>query len=374
METRANYLLIGAFTVLSLIMAVIFTVWIANAGLDKSYSLYDVKFEGPIRGVELGGEVRFNGIKVGEVTRLSLDKDSPKLVVARIRVLSDTPVKSDSIAQLEPAGLTGLAYIQILAGSQNAGPLTRKKGEEKPVISTRRGQLDRLFQGGQGVVDTSLETLNRMKLLLDEKNLTNFAITLDNTRRASELIGERGQLLDKANDAAKNLNDAGIEVRKLAELLANTTKSSSENINKTVTTYAELGQYLIEDSREIKTKTNSILDDGQLLVKDLKTLSGNTNSTILHSQKTLKEIDETNKVLKEATYEVKKASEGISSASISVNDFFLIGANETLPDLSAAAKKIEQAGESVDSLVGDAASSPSGLLSKPQSAKVKWKK
>lgn len=373
METRANYLLIGAFTVLSLIMAAIFTVWIANAGLDKSYSLYDVKFEGPIRGVELGGEVRFNGIKVGEVTRLSLDKKSPQLVVARIRVLSDTPVKSDSIAQLEPAGLTGLAYIQILAGSAKAGPLQRQKGDEKPVILTRRGQLDRLFQGGQGVLDTSLETLNRMKLLLDEKNLANFAITLDNTRRASELIGERGQLLDKANDAAKNLNDAGIEVRKLAELLANSTKTGSENLNKTAATYAELGQLLIEDTRAIKDKTGSILDDSQVLVKDLKTLSANTNTSVIHAQKSLKEIDETNKTLREATIEVKKAAESVALTAISADDFFKIGSNETLPDLSKAAKSIEDAGTSVDNLLGDA-SSPSSLLSKPQNAKVKWKK
>lgn len=367
METRANYILIGAFTLLSLIMAAIFAVWIANAGLDKSYAVYDVKFNGPVRGVELGGEVRFNGIKVGEVTKLGLDKTDPSSVVARIRVLSDTPVKTDSVAQLEPAGLTGLAYIQILAGSKSAGPLVKLAGQERPVITTRYGQLDRLFQGGQGVVDTSIETLNRMKMLLDDQNLRNFALTLENTRRASELISARGALLDKTNEAANNINKAGIEVSRLAQTLSQATKSSSESFNTAAGTYSQLGQSLIEQTGTISKKANSILDDGQFLVKDLRVLTSDTRNS-------LKEFDKTNFQLRDATLEIKNAANGVNKASASVDDFFRIGSNETLPDLSAAAKGIAKTGDSVDTLVQDLNQSPSGLLAKAPSKKVRWKK
>ncbi|NJR20518.1 MAG: MCE family protein [Hyphomonadaceae bacterium] len=81
METRANYVLIGLFSLLAVITAAIFTLWIANAGINKQTTLYDVVFEGPVRGLEVGGEVRFNGIKVGEVVDLSLSPTNPKDVI-----------------------------------------------------------------------------------------------------------------------------------------------------------------------------------------------------------------------------------------------------------------------------------------------------
>ena len=94
METKANYVMIGLFTILSIIAAIIFTVWMGNSGVNRQGSQYDVVFEGPVRGLEIGGEVRFNGIKVGEVTDLRLSEQNPKDVVARIRVQSTTPVKT----------------------------------------------------------------------------------------------------------------------------------------------------------------------------------------------------------------------------------------------------------------------------------------
>jgi phospholipid/cholesterol/gamma-HCH transport system substrate-binding protein len=113
METRANYVLIGLFSILSVIAAAIFILWIANSGINKQTSPYDVVFEGPVRGLEVGGEVRFNGIKVGEVTDLTLSPENPKDVIARIVVQSSTPISITSVAELEPAGLTGTAYVQI---------------------------------------------------------------------------------------------------------------------------------------------------------------------------------------------------------------------------------------------------------------------
>ncbi len=374
METRANYILIGAFTVLSLIMAAIFTVWIANAGLDKSYTAYDVKFRGPVRGLEIGGEVKFNGINVGEVTHLNLDTENSGLVVARIRVLSETPVKIDSIAQLEPSGLTGLNYIQILAGGPNSPILKRLKDQPRPVIKTQGGQLDKLFAGGQGVLDTSMEALSRLKLLLDDQNLANFAATLANTKRATELATREGQLLDNANEASKSIKDAGDEVKKLAVLVGEIGKSSSENINTTAQTYNELGKGLLEETKAISGKTNSILATSDVLVKDLHKLTNNTNSTMIKAQSTLKDFDETNKSLNDATKSIKVAADDVSSAARTVDVFFASGSTETLPIVNDAAMKIQGASQSLDQLLKEANKSPTALLSKPANNKVKWKK
>ncbi|NJO35004.1 MAG: MCE family protein [Rhodospirillales bacterium] len=79
-------MLIGAFVLLGAAALMLFTLWIAGTPLNRDYSTYDVVFEGPVNGLIEGGEVRFNGIKVGEVQRLSLDRQDPNRVIARIRV------------------------------------------------------------------------------------------------------------------------------------------------------------------------------------------------------------------------------------------------------------------------------------------------
>jgi len=356
METRANFILIGAFTILSLLVAAVFTVWIANAGFDKNYTNYDVVFQGPVRGLELGGEVKFNGIKVGEITDLSLDKTNPANVIARIKVESSTPVKTDSTAQLEPAGLTGLSYIQILAGSANAGPIRRNKGEDRPRISSRRSQMDRLLQSGEGVVSTTFETLTRVNQVLSDSNIRSFSSILENIQRASAQITQQGQLLDRANLAALTVGQAGAEVAKL-----------SQNASIAATTYNELGQNLLVQTRDISQRTNNVLDASNALVRDLNTTARTANSTLVT-------IDSAASALQAATGDFRQAAVSVSGAATSVDVFFAQGTYETLPKLNNAVQNIAEVSDSANRFMQDASASPVGLLSRPTTATVKWKK
>ena len=91
----------------------------------RGYDIYDVDFKGPVRGLSAGGEVYFNGIKVGQVTKLSLDRNDPNRVVAQVKLSDDAPVRVDSTATLEPLGITGVNYIQITAGTSRPLPSAR---------------------------------------------------------------------------------------------------------------------------------------------------------------------------------------------------------------------------------------------------------
>ena len=77
---------------------------------------YDIVFDGPISGLAKGADVRFNGIKVGDVRTLRIDERNAQHVVARVRVDGETPVRSSSEAKLEGVGLTGVTMIQLTAG------------------------------------------------------------------------------------------------------------------------------------------------------------------------------------------------------------------------------------------------------------------
>src|SRR5579872_1247805 len=125
MERNANYALVGLISTILLIAMIVFILWLTNFALSARYDTYDVLFRGPVSGLSRGGDVQFNGIKVGETQDIKLDPSDPNLVHAFVRVRSDTPVRQDSTASLEPQGITGVNYIQITAGTR-AKPLLKE--------------------------------------------------------------------------------------------------------------------------------------------------------------------------------------------------------------------------------------------------------
>lgn len=217
METRANYVLIGAFVLMGVAALMLFTVWISREPFSRDYELYDVVFEGPVNGLGEGGEVRFNGIKVGEVDRLSLDRQDPSRVIARIKVQSQTPVRVDSIAQLNFMGITGVTFIQILAGTPGQPLLTRSPGGEPAVIRAERTTLDELFEGGQDLLTVSSKTITALNQALTEDNVKSIGRILHNLEAASSKLAADGGLIDEASAALKAVDKAAVAMEQAAE-------------------------------------------------------------------------------------------------------------------------------------------------------------
>ncbi|OYW91193.1 MAG: ABC transporter substrate-binding protein, partial [Caulobacterales bacterium 32-67-6] len=160
MEKNANYALVGLSTLILFVGLVIFSIWLARVAFARDYDVYDILFQGPVRGLTQGGEVHFNGIKVGEVTDISLDRTNPSRVISRVRVNSDVPIRVDSYATLEPQGITGLNYVQITAGTSTRPLLKEAAPEGKiPVIQSQRSTLADLLEGGGTVLSRTVEAL-----------------------------------------------------------------------------------------------------------------------------------------------------------------------------------------------------------------------
>lgn len=203
METRAHHLLIGTFAIGIAAATVLFLLWIGRFELNRSYQIYDLRFEGSVSGLNKAADVLYNGIKVGEVTNLKLDEDDPNNVLVRIRVDRMTPVKEDSYASLETQGLTGVAAILIAGGSPKSNPLVAGPEQEYPMIETRKSTFQKLFAGAPELINRGNAVLDRLSNFLSGENEQQFADTLAHVERLSENLAKAS---DKFESIATNVD------------------------------------------------------------------------------------------------------------------------------------------------------------------------
>jgi len=279
-ENKARYVLVGIFVLLSLIAAIIFFAWLSDAQFDRQYDNYQVKFDGPVRGLSEGSEVRLNGILVGEVTGLQLDRTKPNNVTVDIRVHSGTPVFNNSKAKLEPQGLTGLSYLQIFPGDVSAGDMP-EMGEH--TIRGEMSQLDSIFDESTSIIEGTQEALGRVNAALSEEAISDFQGILDNTNQITANLRDMdidGELVNRAliaiekaaNDiasAARAIETSAVEFdtfvsEDLVEFINRTTMSldNVDTMLAEVTEFAEGGTDLTVDARDaINRLSNSSLTD-----------------------------------------------------------------------------------------------------------------
>lgn len=151
METRANYILVGLFTLAVIIGGFGFVYWFHHVGGTGERAEYRVAFQGPIGGLRTGAMVSFNGIRVGEVTGLSLDPNDPRQALATISVDRNTPVRADTEVTLDYQGLTGIAALALKGGAANAAPLPAKDGQLPTLTATSSASQD-LMQAARDAI------------------------------------------------------------------------------------------------------------------------------------------------------------------------------------------------------------------------------
>lgn len=175
METRANYILIGCFTLAVILGAFGFVYWFHHVGGTGERMTYNVVFHGPIGGLRSGASVTFNGIRVGEVTALSLDPKDPKNSVATISIDTTTPVRADTEVSLDSQGLTGISVLALRGGSSTAGPVTAKL-DDVPLLTAGSSASQDMMAAARDVarrIDTVLLE-NQQALKNSLKNIETF--------------------------------------------------------------------------------------------------------------------------------------------------------------------------------------------------------
>jgi phospholipid/cholesterol/gamma-HCH transport system substrate-binding protein len=218
METKANYVLIGAFTIITAVLLLLFALWAANYSSEKNWQQYQVIFTEPVTGLTEGSAVQYNGIAVGTVETLNLAPKDPRQVVALLKLRADAPVKVDTRAKLSITGLTGVPFIQLTGGSPNAPALATGDRDEIPVIRAEASAL-------QNIADTANRLVSRMDEVLSEENVKRINATLEH------LESMTGAIADQREDLRALLINARESSEQLSKTLA-TTNRAVEDVDR----------------------------------------------------------------------------------------------------------------------------------------------
>jgi len=216
MERQANYALVGVLSIVMLIGALVFIVWLAQYSFNQTYDEYRINFRGPVSGLSQGGEVQFNGIKVGEITRIALDRNDPNLVVTDIRIQAGTPVRVDSSATTAALGITGVKYVQISPGTAGQRLLREASNEHRPVIPTGRGRFEGFVQDASALMRDGAQALARINLLLSEQNIRSLSGTISDIGAATAELRNNRAMFANINSTFTRLDRAAADLQATA--------------------------------------------------------------------------------------------------------------------------------------------------------------
>ncbi len=261
METRANYVLIGAFTLAAVVGAFLFIMWIAGYGSSGSHRTFQVVFKGSVAGLSAGANVSFNGIKVGEVTHLTFSRSDPHQVVADIDVNSDAPIDKNTRARLETQGLTGGAVVALLGGV-TAGPALVAENGRPPVIYAEQSvQLQDILDSVSALSTKATTVLEDADKIIAENSPTIHS-ALANVDQFSKALANNSEGIDAA---LKSVGELGKQIGPLAARL----QTLSDDADRLVQSIdPEQIRTIIGNVQSMSVKGVSIIDHADKLLAD----------------------------------------------------------------------------------------------------------
>ena len=256
METRANYFLVGCF-VLALVAGMFFAgIWFARANLGEPSTLYYTYFRGSVTGLSVGSTVRYRGVPVGTVSDIAIDAENLELIQVTLALRPDTPVRTDTVAALQPQGITGLAFLQLTGGTQGAPPLLPREGKRRAVIPSVPSALEKIMSDAPLIVARIAELSERIAVVLNDENLKNLDRLIDNTA-----------------DAAGSLSQALLGVETLV-YDANATLKRVDRLVGTADLAAGDMRGLVQDGRNAVREATGVAPQAASALDELKRTAG----------------------------------------------------------------------------------------------------
>ena len=291
METKSNYVMVGAITLLLVALLAAFTVWLSRAA-EGDKKEYDIFFQQSVNGLAKGSGVSFSGVPVGEIQSIELWEPDPEFVRVRITIKDSVPVLLGTTATINGVGFTGVSEIQLDGAVKGAPALVCPEANPKsacptgvPVIPTKPGALGELLNNAPLLLERLSALTERLTNILSDKNQQSIEQILDNVENLSGTLATQGPDLRAAIQESRiALQKAGLAADEITKMAGTTNKLLDSDgrpmlaeLRKTLRSangsLAALETTLNNANPAIETLNTQTLPEVTQLARDLRELS-----------------------------------------------------------------------------------------------------
>jgi phospholipid/cholesterol/gamma-HCH transport system substrate-binding protein len=265
METNVNYTIIGVFVIAIISFIVVAIIWL-SAGLNtEQNSIYKVYMQESVSGLSPDSVVEYNGVNVGGVKSIELNRRNPQLVELLLKIKSSTPITRGTKAKLNAKGLTGITFIELIDKGTDTAPLVAAPGDTYPVITTAPSFFLQLDTALKQLSDNFRVLSNSVRGLLDQENVRSFKAILNNIKVISATAAANGPqvsaILRNTSAATQQLSPA---IQSFSSHTLPQADQAFGNINSATKNIADFSEELKNNpSMLLRGKANRALGPGE---------------------------------------------------------------------------------------------------------------
>ncbi len=366
METRANYIAVGIFTLVALVAAFAFVYWTSRIGGSGETAIIKVRIPGSAAGLGRGSPVLFNGVRIGDVRSVYFDREEPGVAFADTSVVKSAPITSTTKASIGIQSLAGLPYIEFsggnpseptifaLAAEQGRVPsITAEPSAVTNIIDTVEsiavradkilGDLEVVVTSARDPLNDTVANISRFSEALSKNAdgidafLKNFSLLAEQLGSAS---GKLGTTLDSANDLI-----VSIDREKIDQTVENI-RSFTERIDAATTNL----DTIVSDVDDTVKTISDFAATANKTVNKIDTLLADVEPGTVTSA--IDNIASASQSVREAADEASKVAKSVGERSEDI-DKAIVNARELTERLNAASARIDGVLAKVDGLLGD---------------------
>jgi phospholipid/cholesterol/gamma-HCH transport system substrate-binding protein len=248
MDRDANYVAVGAFVLLVVVMAVSFVFWYTDQQDKRTYERYEIYFEGTVSGLTAGSPVRYLGVDVGKVVRLMLDPEQRNRVLVIADIESSAPIDGRTEASLNLQGITGLLFIDLQQDKSATASVPLAQGQHYPVIRSVPSDFAVLLSSLPALATHAVDLVDHFNQVFSDENVRNIHITLENARLASERLSptlhDVQRLVADMQRTSQEIQGAAAELHSVVTEAAPDIKAALSNVRRVTDSLAATSDHL----------------------------------------------------------------------------------------------------------------------------------
>jgi phospholipid/cholesterol/gamma-HCH transport system substrate-binding protein len=266
MERDAHYVAVGAFILLVVAFAVGFVLWYTDANDGLVYERYEIYFTGSVSGLDRGSPVRFLGVDVGRVRRLTIDKKDPTRVQVVVEIDENAPVSAATRASLGLQGVTGLLYVNLKeqADVDRSAPL--RKGSQYPVIEAVESDFDAFLASLPELMGRANTLLERFSRVVSDENLDGIADTIKSLRDTVKTMPQTSkdvqQLVAELRATVAEIHGASESLRAMTDESRPEVKGALQRMNDVANNLAEASSRVDRFTKQSEVQLGNFSEQG----------------------------------------------------------------------------------------------------------------